>query len=461
MPNLEQDAIPHRSMRAIRIKVRQFTLWLIALICSGSMCLYWSRSADAAHASSAAPSVSKPKALTDFYPGWYATRELLLHHRDPYGAEVSRELQIAYYGKELDWSRPEEQRDQRRFAYPLYFVLFVAPTVWIPFYIVRTVFWWVLAACAALNAALWLRFVRIRLSLPALAALFALVLTSIPVSQNLSILQPLLIPACFIAGAAVAVVSGRLFLAGVLLAIATVKPQICLLPLAWFGLWVFSDWKRRRPLFWGFAVILSALVLGSEWLLPGWVIRYPGVLRAYAEYTKTTSFLGLLLPPLLQWLITILELAAAAQFCWQVRRQPADSPAFALALSFVLTLTVSIVPAVIQPFNHVLLLPVVLLAIRYWRDLQQGSVVMRGAVWVFCLCALLSPLLAVLAVARPLTPHLDWFLKIRPVPLAASMAVPLAAFGFLVMLRKALFQSTSRNADAGPLNFTPTAKGEL
>jgi hypothetical protein len=163
----------------------------------------------------------------------------------------------------------------------------------------------------------------------------------------------------------------------------------------------------------------------------------------------------------LQWLITILELAAAAQFCWQVRRQPADSPAFALALSFVLTLTVSIVPAVIQPFNHVLLLPVVLLAIRYWRDLQQGNVVMRAAVSVFCLCALLSPLLAVVAVARPLTPHLDWFLKMWPVPLAASMAVPLAAFGFLVVLRKALFQSPLRDADCGPLNFTPTAKGEL
>jgi len=29
-------------------------------------------------------------------------RELLLHHRDPYGAEVSREIQVAYYGHALD-----------------------------------------------------------------------------------------------------------------------------------------------------------------------------------------------------------------------------------------------------------------------------------------------------------------------------------------------------------------------
>jgi hypothetical protein len=460
MPSAKQNELPHRSVRAIAVPIRHFALWLLVLICSGSMFLYWRRVTSSVRASSAAPSVMKPKALTDFYPSWYATREFLLHHRDPYGAEVNRELQIAFYGKELDWSRPEERKDQQRFVYPLYFIFFVAPTIWMPFDTVRTVFWWVLATCAALNVALWLRFLRIRLSVAALAALFALVLTSIPVSQNLSILQPLLLPACFLAGAAVAVASGRLFVAGMLLAVATAKPQICLLPAAWFALWVCSDWKRRRSLFWGFTITLSALVLASECLLPGWLVRYPGILRAYAEYTKTTSFLGLLLPPLLQWPLTILELATAADFCWRARRHGADTPAFALALSFMLTLTVSLIPAVIQPFNHVLLLPVVLLAIRYWQKLWQGSIMMRAAISVFCLCAVLSPMLAVVAVARPLTPHTAWFQRMWPLPLAASMAVPFAAFGFLVLLRKVVpYHPTSTGGDDGSLDFTATAKG--
>jgi len=461
MPDAEQDALPHRLIRATRVPVRDFALWLVVLICSSSMYLYWSRIFEAEHNSSAAPSVLKPKALSDFYPSWYATRELLLHHRDPYGAEVNRELQIAFYGKELEPSRPEERRDQQRFVYPMYFVFFVAPTAWTPFQTVRTILWWILAAFAALNLALWLRFLRIRLSLPALAALFAVVLSSIPVVQNLSILQPLLFAACFLAGAAVAVASGRLFLAGTLLAVATIKPQACLLPLAWFGLWICSDWKRRRSLLWGFTAALSALVLASEWLLPGWLMRYPGVMRDYAEYTSTTSFLGLLLPPIVQWLVTILELAAAAVFCWRARRQPADSPAFALALSFALTLTVSIVPAVIAPFNHVLLVPVVLLAIRYWRDFQ-GRVVMRVAISVFCLCAALSPLLAVLAVAKSLTPHTGWFQKMRPFPLATSMVIPFAAFGFLILLcRVVTSQSTPFAPDSGRWKPTAAAEGEL
>lgn len=418
------------------IAVKHLALFLLVLAGSASMHLYWSRITDAGYSSPAPASVSRPKPLTDLYPRWYAAREFLLHHRDPYGSEVNRELQIAYYGKVLDPSRPEERLDQQRFVYPLYFIFFIAPIAWVQFPTAKIIFWWVLAACAVLCVFLWLRFLRLRLSLPATIALFLLVLTSIPIAQNLGILQPFLLPACFIAGAAVAVVSGHLFIAGMLMAAATVKPQICLLPMAWFGLWLFSDWKSRRTLLLGFMATLAALLLASEWVLPGWLIRYPGALSDYAKYTKTVPFLSVLLPSPLNWLVAILALATVAEFCWRVRRQPADSPAFALALSFVLTLTTLIVPAVVQPFNHVLLLPVVLLAIRYWRELLQGSVVTRAAVFLFGLCAFLPWLLAIVAVSRPLTPHSDWLLKIWSVPLAASMAFPFAAFGVLMLLRK-------------------------
>jgi hypothetical protein len=445
-------------MRALPLRVRQSVLLLVVLTASASMCLYWKRITDAVHASRASSSVLKPKVLTDLYPSWYGSRELLLHHRNPYGVEVSRELQIAYYGKELDSSRPEERQDQQRFAYPLYFIFFIAPLAWMPFHAARIVFWWILVACAVLNVILWLRFLRLRLSLPALTALFVLVLTSVPVIQNLSILQPFLLPACFIAGAAAAIVSGRLFLAGALLAAATVKPQICLLLLAWFALWLCSDWKRRRSLFFGFLVTLAALVLASECLLPGWLMHYPEVLRSYAEYTKTSSFLGGILPSPLYWLVAIVALATVADLCWRTRRQPADSTPFALALSSVLSLTVLIIPAVFQPFNDVLLLPAVLLVIRHWRELRRSNPVTRGATSLFCLCAFLPPLLSVVAVAYPLTPPRDWVLKLWSLPLSASTALPFAAFGMLILLRKAVATpSTSLPVDSAPSRPTGLA----
>jgi hypothetical protein len=420
----------------VKLSVKNLVLLLVVLAGSASTCLYWSRYTDAVHVSLAHSSGLRGKALTDLYPSWYATRELLLHHRNPYGAEVNHELQIAYYGKVLDPSRPEERVNEQRFAYPLYFIFFIAPMARIQFQTVRIIFWWLLAAGAAINVLLWLRFLRLRWSLPALIVLFLFVLTSVPVLQNLAILQPFLLAAGFIAGAAAAAASRRLFLAGALLALATVKPQISLLPLVWFALWFVSDFKSRLSLLWGFATMLATLILTSEWLLPGWLIQYPRVLEAYAEYTRSMSLLATILPGPVHWLVTIFVVAMVAEFCWGVRQEPADSTAFAIALSFVLALTVLIVPAMVQPFNHVLLLPAVLLAIRYWRELRQGNAVTRAVTSVFCLCAFLPWLLAVVAISRPLTPGSDWLLKIWSVPLAASMALPFAAFGVLILLRK-------------------------
>ena len=132
------------------------------------------------------------------------------------------------------------------------------------------------------------------------------------------------------------------------------------LPIAWFALWVCGDWRHRRSLLGGFAATLGALTLGSEYLLPGWFLRYPAALRAYADYTGATSLLGVLLPTTFAWIVSISALLVAAQFCWRARRQPANSRTFAIALCFALTLTVLIVPSVLPPFNHVLVLPVVL-----------------------------------------------------------------------------------------------------
>jgi hypothetical protein len=230
-----------------------------------------------------------------------------------------------------------------------------------------------------------------------------------------------------------------LFLTGALLALATVKPQICLLATAWFALWACSDWRQRRTLLLGFTTTLTVLLLASEWLLPDWWREYPGVLRDYAKYTKASTFLATLFPnSALHWLVTLLALTTMAVFCWSVRRMPPNSTGFAIALSLVLTLTVCVVPAMVQPFNHVLLLPTVLLTIRHWKELRQGNFVVRAGTSVFCVCAFLPWLFAAVAIANPFSPHSSWLLKMWSVPLAASMAVPFAAFGVLLLLWRAI-----------------------
>lgn len=65
--------------------------------------------------------------LSDLYPVWLGSRELLVHHRNPYSPDISREIQIAFYGAELG---PGDHPDQECcFAYPVYVSVILAPSV--------------------------------------------------------------------------------------------------------------------------------------------------------------------------------------------------------------------------------------------------------------------------------------------------------------------------------------------
>src|SRR6476646_9132390 len=102
--------------------------------------------------------------LSDLYPRWLGSRELLLHHRDPYSAEVTREIQLGYYGRELDPNRSNDPKDLQGFAYPVYVAFLLAPTVTIPFQVVLTGFRWFLTILTVLTVPLWLRSLNRRVS---------------------------------------------------------------------------------------------------------------------------------------------------------------------------------------------------------------------------------------------------------------------------------------------------------
>ena len=59
---------------------------------------------------------------SDIYPRWIGARELILHGRNPYSVEVTREIQIGYYGRAVDLRRAPFPSDEQRFIYPLFVV---------------------------------------------------------------------------------------------------------------------------------------------------------------------------------------------------------------------------------------------------------------------------------------------------------------------------------------------------
>ena len=415
---------------------RNLVLLFLSLICWISIWSYWKR---LTHSWDATPEIKtiRAKPLTDLYSRWYGARELLLRHRDPYGTGVSRELQIAFYGRPLDLSRLGEPRDEERFAYPLYVVFLLAPFVHMEFSTVRIVFWWLLAITTVGSVALWQLFFRLSFSWVEFGTLSAMLLGSIAVAQGLSILQLGLLVSFLISAAAVSAASGQLFLAGAFLALSTIKPQLAALPVLWFAIWTVGEWRARRLLLAGFAAMLGALILASEYFLPGWFWRYPDAIRSYGNYYSHTSLLGVLFSHSpLQWPVALLAIFVAGSFCWKSRREEARSIPFAISLSFALTLTVSIVPAVIGPFNQVLLLPVVFLLILHWHTLWRANALTRFAIAMFCGCAFLPWLLALCLVLLPSASQQHWSLVLWFAPLSASFALPFAAYLVLALMRR-------------------------
>src|SRR4051794_38817837 len=106
---------------------------LLWLLLAGSMCFYVQRILIPYQRADAA-SHGRPRGnLSDLYPRWLGARELLLHGRDPYSAEVTREIQAGYYGRQLDPNRDGDPKDQQGFAYPAYVVFLLAPVIKLPF----------------------------------------------------------------------------------------------------------------------------------------------------------------------------------------------------------------------------------------------------------------------------------------------------------------------------------------
>jgi hypothetical protein len=369
--------------------------------------------------------------LSDLYPRWLGSRELLLHHRDPYSTEVTREIQAGYYGRQLDPTRPHDPKDEQGFAYPAYVVFLLAPTVTLPFDIVQAGFRWFLFAVTVASVPLWLRTFGWKVSAESAVILIVLTLGSFPVLQGIKLQQLTLLVAGLIAVSTMLLAEGGLFSAGVLLALATIKPQLALPIAAWFTLWALSDWARRRRFWWGFAGTVAVLVGGAELLLPGWIGPFREAVAAYRRYNQgADSVLDVLITPYWGRWLAILIVLALSCVAWRRRRTAAGSWAHNQVTVLILAATVVIMPKA-SPYNQVLLLPGILLALRQVRELWNRGLIRRTVVGI-CGLALIWPWLSALGLMVG-----SFFLPAESVqrawalPLYTSMAIPIGVLALL------------------------------
>lgn len=363
--------------------------------------------------------------LSDLYPRWLGARELLLRHRDPYSAEITRDVQIGYYGRALDSRRAYDPIDQQAFAYPVYVVFLLAPTVFLPFWVVQIGARCFLAILTVASALFSLRVLRWRPSIAMMAIIVVLVLGSFQFIQGLKLQQLSLVVSGLLVAAAMLLVEGQLVAAGILMALATIKPQLALPLTAWILVWAVSHWRLGRNFIFSFATTMFALFAGSEVILPGWIREFRAAVVDYRRYNNGAgSILDLLFGSVWGKCLTLAIILAVVSLCWRFRHVSNDNPIFGRAIALILAATVAITPKA-APYNQVLLVVPVLLVVRYALMLWAEGFLSRLC-FIIGVLLFFWPWLAAFAITASSlflpTPEL---LQAWPVPIYTSLLIPL------------------------------------
>jgi hypothetical protein len=316
----------------------------------------------------------------DFYPIWLTTRQWQLAHHDPYSPQMTREIQTGLFGRPLDARNPSDPpTDYREFAYPAFTDILFWPAAALEFPQLRLVLAVVLPLLTAASVWLWMLALQWRIHPLWFAVLVMLALCNYPVLEALFAEQPGLIVGFLLAGSMLALRQNRLLLAGVLLSLTLIKPQMTLLAAAYLLLWSLAE-RRRFRFAAGFLATTLLLTCASLWIWPHWTGQWLRVLLGYHRYATpplVTLLPGPSLGAYLGPVAIVCLIGVAAGLAWRNRDARSDSPDFWLTLSLLLAITsVTLLPGQ-AVYDHVILIPGILLLLRHRRELRAAGRVPR------------------------------------------------------------------------------------
>jgi hypothetical protein len=381
----------------------------------------------------------------DFYPLWLTAREGLHHHRDPYSPETTREIQIGLFGRPLNAQHSAVTQDPRSFANPAFTELLFWPLALIPFTVVRVGLVVILCTVTALSIVLWLRTLSLRAGGMTLTTLILLTLSSYAVLEGLFAEQIGLLIGFLLAASLSALVRQRLFFSGSLLALTFIKPQMVLPVTAYLLLWSFAQWRTRRQFVAGFVVMSALLGAASLLLWPHWISEWFRVMFAYTRYSTPPlicfvlgDWLGSGLGPILVAAL----LAGALALAWRMRHASPGSIEFALTISWLLVTTaVTLLPGH-AVYDHVILLPGIILIALSWRGFPASSRIFRAVLGVAALAVFWPWLCAPVVIAlRPILSPPVFVSAVQTLPIRTAASIP---FGVLALLTLMMRQVTSR-----------------
>ncbi len=209
----------------------------------------------------------------DFYSRWAGARALLVEGRDPYGLDVTAEIQLA---KGLD----PALEGKGSFAYPLHVIFLFLPLSYVSYAWAQAVWMVVLQWVVVATVYLLFRFARWQPSLPALTGMMLGTLFLYPVARSILLGQFTLHVTLFLVGMLLALRNGRDGWAGVLLAATSVKPQMVVLIGPWLVIWAIAH--KRWRFIWGLLGGGTIMFLLSLPFFPRWPISFLEDIQRYA-----------------------------------------------------------------------------------------------------------------------------------------------------------------------------------
>jgi hypothetical protein len=348
-------------------RVRSVVLLVAALISLVGMHAYFRTVIIPAQEEHAATHDEPRGNLSDLYPRWLGTKEFLLQHRNPYSAEVTADIQRGYWGRTLDSNKSNDPKDEMRFAYPLYVVFLLAPTVTLPFESVQRLYLSIAIPLCVIAVWLWMHTLNNRVNHTHVAVAIMLFLGSYPVAQAIHLQQLALLIFALIALAVAAVGYGKLSAAGVILAIAMIKPQTTIPIAAWLLFWAAAGWKNRKMLAISFTATMIVLCAGAGLLLPGWIGDWRAGASSYVGYTAgVPAHVLVIFGKYAGAVIGLALCGGVAMLCWSARNDLPSSDRFKLVSVLILVVSLAVTP-LWHEYDQMFVAPAILLAFQ-WRD---------------------------------------------------------------------------------------------
>lgn len=383
----------------------------------------------------------------DFYPIWFTSQQILVHHSDPYSQEGTRGIQFGLFGRPLnDWNTATSH-NYRAFAYPAFVNLLFWPVALLPFSAVRVGLAMILVAAAGISILFWVKSFHLPVNPGVLLCLVLLTLSSYAVLEGLFAEQLGLLVGFLLAASFAALVRQRLILSGSLLALTSIKPQMVALVAAYLLLWGCYEWRVRRRFVASFLLTASLLGGSAQVAFPHWISEWLEVVFGYRHYST---------PPLACYLagnqtgsrICPSLIAALLQisivFAWWMRGASAGSTEFALTSSLLLAVTsITLLPGH-AVYDHIILLPGILLVAFSWRGFAESSLPLRILLGLGALTLFWQWLLAPIVIAmKPILPQGLFISAVLTLPIRTSASLPFGVLALLaIMMRREIRQGT-------------------